>query len=225
MAFSSPRFRLVAFALTIILSIAIGVTAWLAGWVQPETIRNVAQGGGATAMVAYVLVVILAEWLWMPRMWGLFAGGALFGPLLGGALSLLADSLAALLCFAFARSAGRSWVESWLDKKPAAKKVMNLLTQRRGATTIAVLRICPVAHFTLVSYAAGLAGIPLRAFLIGNTLGILPGAILYPLVGDSITQPTSPVFIVSTLLLVGFLIATFIAGKKLFPKQQDRATQ
>jgi uncharacterized membrane protein YdjX (TVP38/TMEM64 family) len=83
--------------------------------------------------------------------------------------------------------------------------------------TIALLRVCPIAHYTLVSYAAGLSGVSLRSFLIGSTVGILPGAILYPLVGDAALRPTSPVFVVSTAILVVFLIVTVIAGRKALP--------
>lgn len=209
--------RVVLLALVVALSIGGCATAWLAGWVKPDTIQTMVSGGGGWAMGAYVLAVIVAELLWMPRMWGLIAGGVLFGPWVGGALSVLADTIAAVLCYGIARSTGRSWIAGMLERKPTAHRVVQLLAERRGAVTIALLRVCPIAHYTLVSYAAGLSGVPLRSFLIGGTVGILPGAILYPLVGDAALRPTSPVFIVSTILLVVFLIVTVIAGRKALP--------
>ncbi len=206
--------RVVLLGVVLVLSVGVCSVALLTGTVRADTIQTLVAGGGAWAMVAYVVVVILAELLWMPRMWGLFAGGVLFGPVLGATLSVLADTIAAVLCFGIARSTGRAFVARLLEKKPSASRVVHMLAQRRGAATIALLRVCPIAHYTLVSYAAGLAGVPTRSFLIGSTLGILPGAILYPIVGDAALRPTSPVFVVSTAILVVFLVVTVLAARR-----------
>lgn len=206
--------RVVLLGVVLVISVGACAVALLTGAVRPDTIQTLVAGGGAWAMVAYVLVVILAELLWMPRMWGLLAGGVLFGPVLGAALSVLADTIAAVLCFGIARSTGRAFVTRLLEKRPSASRVVHMLAEKRGAATIALLRVCPIAHYTLVSYAAGLAGVPTRSFLLGSTLGILPGAILYPIVGDAALQPTSPVFLVSTAILVVFLVFTVLAARR-----------
>jgi uncharacterized membrane protein YdjX (TVP38/TMEM64 family) len=170
-------------------------------------------------MAVYVLAVILGELIWMPRMWGLAAGGLLFGPLLGGLLSIAADLVSASVSYFLARATARAWVARLLGRRPKAERIVRLLAERKGAVTIAVLRVCPVGHFTLVSLAAGLAGVPLRAFYLGTVVGMLPGAVLYPLLGDSISRPTGPVFLVTAALLAAALVVTLRLGKRLLREE------
>jgi uncharacterized membrane protein YdjX (TVP38/TMEM64 family) len=155
-------------------------------------------------------------------MWGLIAGGVLYGPLLGGALSLVGDMAGAASCYLIARGAGQQWVAGVLSSRPRARRIVDLLARRRGGGTVVVLRVCPVAHFTLVSYAAGLTGVPPAGFFLGTAVGILPGAVLYPLVGDSLLEPTSPAFLVSMTIMVAFLVVTVIAGRRALREPGDR---
>ena len=198
----------------VLASLATCAVALSTGAVRPDTIQTIVEQGGAWSVLAYVVLVVVAELLWMPRMWGLFAGGVLFGPVMGALLSVLSDTIAACLCFFFARGTGRDVVSRWIARRPTASKVVHRLAEQRGAATVFVLRVCPVAHYTLVSYAAGLAGMPTRSFLIGSTLGILPGAILYPIVGDAALRPTSAVFFVSSSVLAVFLVLTVLWARR-----------
>jgi uncharacterized membrane protein YdjX (TVP38/TMEM64 family) len=47
-------------------------------------------------------------------------------------------------------------------------------------------RLIPVTPFTLVSYAGGLSGIPLRAYLAGSALGLTPGTVLHVTIGATV---------------------------------------
>lgn len=215
---SSPPSRVVLLGVVIALSLIVCAIAIATGAVNASTIQSLASGGGYVAMGVYVVLVVTAQLLWMPRLWGLLAAGVLFGPVVGGIMSLIADTTSAAICFGIARYTAKDWTASMLARKPKADTVVKILAQKKGALTIALLRASPVAHYTLVSYSAGASGMTTRSFFIGNTLGLLPGAVLYPLVGDSITRPTSPVFIVSTGILVVFLIVTVVVGKKAFQR-------
>jgi len=206
--------RLIALGVLVIASATLCLVALLQGWIRPQTLQEVVGRAGSWAMLAYIFAVIVMEILWLPRMWGLFAGGALFGPWLGGGLSLVADLGGALVCYLLARGAGRQWVAQLLGRRPRAKRVIDLLADRRGTLTIAVLRICPVAHYTAVSYAAGLAGVRPAPFTLGTALGIVPGAVLYPIVGDAMLRPTSPAFVVSVAVLVIALAVTVVAARR-----------
>jgi uncharacterized membrane protein YdjX (TVP38/TMEM64 family) len=196
----------------LIASLGMGVFAITQGWVRPQLIQTAVLEAGPWGMVAYVCGVVLLELLWVPRAWGLVAGGALFGPLVGGLLSLVADSLGALLCYLLGRGGGREWVKELLSRRPRVASVVTLLAERRGGLTVAALRVMPVAHFTAVSYAAGVGGVRFGAFLWGNSLGILPGAFLYPFIGNAALTPTSPTFLISAaLVVVAFIASVFVA--------------
>lgn len=210
-----PPSRVLLFAALLATAGLLFVVAWWRGWIGPETIRSAARGAGAWAFLVYVAAVFAGELLWMPRLWGLVAGGLLFGPLAGALLSLVADIAAAATAFLLARSAGRAWVAGLLRRRPQADRIVRLLAERRGAVTIFVLRVCPIAHYTLVSFAAGLAGVRPAPFLAGTAAGLLPGAVLYPLLGDSITRPASPVFLGGLVVLAVFLVVTLRVGRHL----------
>ena len=199
----------------LLVSVAVCVVALWRGWVRPDTVQQLVARSGPAGMLVYVGGVILFELLWFPRMWGLLAGGILFGPLLGGALSIVADLLGGLICYGLARGGGRAWVAALLERRPRTRRVLELLAERRGVLTLAVLRVCPVAHYTLVSYAAGLGGVRLMAFVAGTGIGLLPGAIIYPLLGDAALRPGSPVFLGSLVAVVLILGVTLWAGRRL----------
>jgi uncharacterized membrane protein YdjX (TVP38/TMEM64 family) len=50
--------------------------------------------------------------------------------------------------------------------------------EQRGVLAIAVIRLMPVAPFTIVNLLAGSARIRLWHFLLGTALGMLPGIVL-----------------------------------------------
>ncbi len=220
-----PR-RAIALGLFVVASLGVGLLAYTQGWINPELIQRTVAESGSLAMVAYVISVVVLELLWVPRAWGLFAGGVLFGPVYGCLLSLVADMIGALLCYFLGRGGGRKWVRSLLETRPRAARVVALLAERRGGLTVAFLRVTPVAHYTVVSYAAGVAGVPVLAFVLGNAVGIIPGAILYPLIGSAALNPSSPTFIIGvSVLAVAFVASLLIARWYLKAEQRSPASR
>jgi uncharacterized membrane protein YdjX (TVP38/TMEM64 family) len=206
--------RTVALSVFAVASAAVGVIALAKGWIDPASLQRAAEDAGPLAWAVYVAAVALGEILWFPRSWGLVAGGALFGPVVGGLLSIVADTIGATLCYAIGRGGGRAWVASRLERRPRAKRVVDLLAKRRGMWTVAFLRVVPVAHYTVVSYAAGLAGVRFASYLAGNSIGILPGAFLYPFLGHAALRPTSPEFLVGVGVLVAALVVSVLVARR-----------
>jgi len=203
-----------ALAVFVVLCIAVCLVGIEAGWLRVETLQEWVEQTGMLAWASYLLGNVLLCVLWVPRMWRLMAGGLLFGPVVGGALSVVADMIGGVICYLFARSAGRALVERWLGARPRAERLVHLLAVRRGTGTMALVRVCPLFHYTLGSYAAGLAGVRWPPYLVGSFLGVVPGAILYPLAGDAMLRPTSPAFIGSIAAIVLFLLLTLWAARR-----------
>lgn len=209
-----PLPALLLFALLGITGVACAI-AFARGWVSPELIQSLVKQSGPGAMAVYVGAVVVLELLWMPRVWGLVAGGVLFGPFVGFALSIVADLTSALIGYSLARGAARVWVRTLLERRPKAQRLVEILAEKRGAATIALLRVCPIAHYTLCNYVAGVAGVRPGPFVLGTVVGLLPAAIHYSFLGDSLRRPGSPKFIVMASLIAVTVVLSLIVGRRL----------
>ncbi|HLM71255.1 MAG TPA: TVP38/TMEM64 family protein [Polyangiaceae bacterium] len=219
-----PLPAILLFALMGITGVACGIALWR-GWVSPELIQTLVRQSGPGAMAVYVASVVVLQLLWMPRVWGLIAGGVLFGPFAGCALSIAADLTSAIIGYWLARGAARVWVRTLLERRPKARRLVEILAEKRGAATIALLRVCPIAHYTLCNYVAGVAGVRAGPFLLGTLVGLLPAAILYSFLGDSLLRPGSLKFIVMASLIGVTVVISLVVGRRLLqaPEAQDPA--
>jgi phosphatidylserine/phosphatidylglycerophosphate/cardiolipin synthase-like enzyme/uncharacterized membrane protein YdjX (TVP38/TMEM64 family) len=130
------------------------------------------------------------------------------GPLLGFAYSLTGCLLSATLTYGLGYFFGHDIIRSL----PGAR--LGRLSQRlaqHGFVAILLVRIVPVAPFTVVNMVAGAAHIRLRNFILGTCVGMLPGLLVMTVFGgqleDFIRQPNGGgVFtLIGLLALLGFL--------------------
>lgn len=133
-----------------------------------------------------------------------------FGPILGFVYALLASTASAGVSFLIGRSLGHRHVE-----RLAGTRVHNLSRRigHHGFLTIALLRMVPVAHFTVVSMAAGTSHIRIVPFLAGTFVGMAPGMIVLIAFLDSLAaaarQPDPTRIAISLALGLG-LVATLL---------------
>ena len=135
-------------------------------------LRDYLAAWGALGPVIYVLLVIV-EVLVAPIPGTLLyaPGGAIFGGFLGGSLSLAGNVIGAGLATVIARfwrdpidrTLGSEGFRSFRDALAA-----------RGLWLILLLRINPLTSSDLVSYAAGLVGIPVWKVVVGTLVGMAP---------------------------------------------------
>lgn len=215
-----PR-RVIALGAGVALSIVACVVALAAGWIDIESLKQMVADRSPASMVTYVVAVFALEMVWFPRAWGLVAGGLAFGPLLGAALSIVADMASAIACYVLARTSARAWVEAKMHRTPRLQNVVAVLARERGLFTVFLLRVLPV-HYTAVGYAAGLAGVGARPYVIGCLLGVVPTALLYTFVGDAARDPGSPVFIASAAVVVLLGLGGFAYVHHVWKSQKAR---
>lgn len=113
-----------------------------------------------------------------------FAGGLLFGPLLGAMLAVSGATLGASLVFLTVRSA----LAPLLTRHVAgALARIGPHLQRDGFSYLLALRLLPVVPFWLVNIVAGLSGLSLPVFALGTLLGIIPASIIYSGIGAGLS--------------------------------------
>ena len=109
------------------------------------------------------------------------AAAALLGTWTGAVLSLLGALTSASLVFGCGRVLGRSRVRRLAGWR--VNQVTRALT-RHGIMTVALLRLMPVAAFSVVNLVAGASGVRFRDFVAGTVAGMSPGLIAMSVLGD-----------------------------------------
>lgn len=138
-------------------------SAWTPVWILGIYVA------ASLAAVPITLVIVATAFVFVP--WVTFVY-ALSGSLLGGGLT-----------FAIGHVLGRRAV------RQIAGKRLNALSRRMGeggVFAVMVLRMLPVAPFTVVNLVAGASHLRIRDFLIGSALGMTPGIIAAAAFSDSL---------------------------------------
>jgi uncharacterized membrane protein YdjX (TVP38/TMEM64 family) len=110
-------------------------------------------------------------------------GGFLFGPWIGGTLALVAATLGATGIFLAARTALGDSLRRRIG--PAMAKAEQGFRQN-AMSYMLFLRLMPVFPFWMVNLAAAFLAVPLRVFVIGTAVGIIPGTFVYASVGSGL---------------------------------------
>lgn len=104
-----------------------------------------------------------------------FAGGFVFGTLLGGVYNFLGTFLGAAASYGLGRALGRDFVIQLLGDtlRPMERRLARL-----GFWALARIRFLPIP-FPLVNYGAALTGIRPAVFLGSSALGLAPAILIY----------------------------------------------
>jgi uncharacterized membrane protein YdjX (TVP38/TMEM64 family) len=134
----------------------------------------------ASFIVLYGLMVAFS----VPgALWMTISGGFLFGPVTGTAASVVGATLGAVTLFL----AARFCIGDILRAKagPAIRK-MEAGFRENALSYLFVLRLVPIFPFWLVNLVPALLGVRLWIFLCATFFGIIPGALVFSLVGNGL---------------------------------------
>ncbi len=100
------------------------------------------------------------------------AAGFAYGFFPALALMMLGWLLSGLFCFAVGQSVARPLLDRWFGSERFERTEGAI--ERGGATLLLAVRLIPIVPFSLVSYAAGAARVPVWRFAWTTTVGYLP---------------------------------------------------
>ena len=133
--------------------------------------------GPAAALVTTLLMIVQALAAPIPAVVVTATNSLLFGPFVGGTLSIASATLAALLCFALARSFGEPFVARVVPAQRRARYESFLA--EHGAATILAARLFPFVPFDPISYLAGLSRMRPWSFVWATFAGQIPAGYAY----------------------------------------------
>ena len=162
------------------------------------------------AMVAgFMVVYIIQTALSLPGAAILsLAAGAIFGSIMGTFYAVTAASIGATLAFLVTRYLLRDLV---LKKFGSKLEGMNRELEQRGLNYLLFLRLVPIFPFFLINLASGLTRLPLRTFMLGTLIGIIPGGFVFVNAGASLATITSISGIASPRVLGSFALLGLFA--------------
>ena len=161
------------------------------------------------AVLLYVAVYILQTALSLPG--GAImtlAGGFLFGSILGTIFVNIGATTGATLAFLAARYVLRDWVERKFGER--IEPIQAGFAQN-AFSYLLTLRLIPAFPFFLVNLVSGLTRVPLGTYVIGTSIGIIPGSFVYAFAGRQLGSINSLAEIASPPVLLAFTFLGLLA--------------
>ncbi len=223
----APR-RLIGVGL-LALALALLALAWrwtpLRDWINLAALVAFARNLDALPFTPLAVVAgyVVAGLALVPVMLLIAVTGIVFGPLHGALYAIGGTLLSATVSYGIGHWLGRETVQKFLGAR------INRLSRRiarRGIVAMVVVRMLPVAPFTVVNVVAGASHIRLRDYLIGTLLGMLPGIMLTVTfvhhLAEAVRNPSSGTIAVLGLVAAS-IIALAIGLQKLLKRREDHA--
>jgi uncharacterized membrane protein YdjX (TVP38/TMEM64 family) len=182
-------------------------------------LQRIVDDAGLLAPIAFIGIYIGWTVLGFPGVVPTLAGGALFGVVVGSLLALIGAVAGATAAFLIARRVGRAPVRSLAG--PRGPRIEQWL-RRNGFLVLLYARLVPVVPFNMLNYAAGLAGMSTRTYVIATSIGIVPGTVAYASLGSASAHPGSWPFIVS---IAAVALLTVIAGALSYVRRRGFAVR
>jgi len=138
------------------------------------------------ATVSYMLVYAVVVALSLPgAVWVTLVGGFLLGTVKATIIVVIAATLGALAIFLIARYALADFFHAKLGDRGHK---MEDGFRENALSYLLVLRLVPLFPFWLVNLVPALFGVPVRTYLIGTFLGIIPGTAVFCSVGNGLAM-------------------------------------
>ena len=166
-----------------------------------EEVRLWVVSFGAWAPLMYVGVYTFRPLLMFPTLILNLSAGLLFGPWWGIFFVLVGGLGCASFCYAWGRFGGGQWFLRHFGGSLGAR-VQNYLGGQQSFMSMLWLRTVPIFPYDPVSVLAGSVGVPVKIYISATVLGMLPGAIAYNLLVDSVG--TSSFFMALVVTLAAF---------------------
>lgn len=208
------RKQLVSFLVLIVALLALAA-AWrwtpLNEWLSPERVRGMLSSFHNDPVLRGLVAVsgfLVASILMVPLTVIAVFGGMLFG----GVWGFVYVAVSALLSSAMAFGMGRYLSRNVVQRISGGR--LERLSRRladRGVLAVAVLRLIPVAPFTVFNLVAGASPLKFRHYMIGSLLGLMPGIGALTLFSDSLWSSLQNPSWESLLITAGFAIVILMA--------------
>ncbi len=139
--------------------------------------------------------------------------GVVWGWFAGGLWVLAASTVASAIPYFIGRS-GSAWAEKLLERKAAR---IHRALRNEGFMSLLLMRLVPIVPYNVLNYAAGVAGIKVRDYLLATFIGTIPGIFIFTYLAASIASGlVSPRAAFVRILIAGALLAALALTSRFF---------
>ncbi|MCK4588866.1 MAG: TVP38/TMEM64 family protein [Nanoarchaeota archaeon] len=177
----------------------------------PSNIKSFILGFGGLALIVYILVLAIAVPAPIPSEPFIFAGGYIFGALLGIPLAFISVVIGSIAYFFLSRWAGRPLLKKMVDQQHL--KHFNAIFKKRGKIAVLISYIFPIFPSDSISLFLGTTKISFLSFFLLVVFGHIPRVIIIILLGRYLPTGLSVQNIIIVSLTVILILITFFRHK------------
>lgn len=168
------------------------------------------------APILLIIAFAIAALLMIPVTLLIIASVIVFGPYIGSGYALVGAVASAMMGYAIGALLGQDAIKGLSGGK--IKRISQKLA-KRGIFTMVIVRIVPVAPFTIINLVAGASHIQVRDFFCGTFIGLIPGIMAIALLTDRVKatiedpQPETVIFLIVIAILViaiGYILSRYL---------------
>jgi uncharacterized membrane protein YdjX (TVP38/TMEM64 family) len=162
---------------------------------------------GATGPLLILALALIHAVIFYPAEIVDAAAGFAYGFFPALALMMVGWVLSGLLCWAVGHRVARPLLDRWFGEERFER--IERAIERGGPTLLLAMRLIPILPFSIVSYAAGAARVPVWRFIWTTALGYLPITVIAVYFGTKLEglSLTDPLVLGSALALLALLAA------------------
>jgi uncharacterized membrane protein YdjX (TVP38/TMEM64 family) len=170
------------------------------------------QQHGSWAWALAIALIWADVFLPIPQTAVIAALGLIYGTVIGGLLGSLALVTGGLLGYGLMRTSLRRFAQRFAGR---SLHRMESLFERRGTWAIILTRSLPYSTAEAAVFLAGLAGMPMRKFVVALTVGSVPTAFVFAAIGAGWqTQPILALTVSYVLPILLLPIALYLIGSR-----------
>lgn len=106
---------------------------------------------------------------------------------------------------------GKQAVDAIKDKYPKFRE-LDRSSRENELLFTTILRLIHFLPSDIVSAFLGANGFTFGRYLLGSVIGVMPSAVMFSLMGTSVSEPGSPQFIISTIAQIAIILFSFVAA-------------
>lgn len=184
-------------------------------------IKDYIHGTGYFGYFIFIIIFSLATLFSIHGSILAIIAGVLYGPWIGGILSVIGGTIGAALSFIVARYLFKDEIEKRFADNSFYKKI-NEGIEKNGTNYLIVTRLVIIFPFNIQNYVYGLTNISFIKYTIITFLAIIPGTFIYTFFAGELVANN---FALTTESFIKFLIASIlltvlvIAPKKYFERK------